>query len=375
MTPTPTQAEAIRAILAWYDGGDSTPREFYLAGYAGTGKTTIYRVVRDELRARGVHVLSAAFTGKAALVLRRKGIDDAQTLHSLLYSVSTDAEGRPVFTLDSFGPMYDANLLAVDEVSMVGEGLANDARSFGKKILVLGDPGQLPPVKGAGAFTNREPDYFLSEIHRQAAESPIIRLATLAREGQPIPVGDYGDNVRVLPLNGDTWRSILDPDTQVICGTHKTRFSATQRIREHRGFGGRYPLAGERVLCMRNDRKTGIFNGGLGTMLADAKVWPGDGNMDIDVAMDDLQMPLRRLPVHRFHFDQHFGTYERPRIHRGYAEFDWGNVLTCHKAQGSEFPHVTAIDDSGAFGPERNKWNYTTLTRASDGVTYLKRAA
>lgn len=54
-----------------------------------------------------------------------------------------------------------------------------------RPILVLGDPGQLPPIKGEGAFTDAESDIMLTEIHRQAAESAIIRLATMAREGQP----------------------------------------------------------------------------------------------------------------------------------------------------------------------------------------------
>ena len=74
---------------------------------------------------------------------------------------------------------------------MVGEDMARDLMSFKKPILVLGDPGQLPPIKGEGAFTNVAPDIMLTEIHRQAAESAIIRLATMAREGQPIGFGSY----------------------------------------------------------------------------------------------------------------------------------------------------------------------------------------
>lgn len=376
MTWSPGQEQAIREIIAWYDGGSSTPQEYYLAGYAGTGKTTIYKEIRERLRAKGARVSSAAFTGKAALVMRKKGISDAGTLHSLLYTVAEDPlTHKPVFTLNTTGPMMDADLLGLDEVSMVGNDLANDARSFGKKMLVLGDPGQLPPVSGAGAFTNRQPDFFLTEIHRQAAASPIIRLATLARMGEDIPIGDYGDGVRVVLLDRETHLSVLDPNTQVICGTHRVRRIVTQRIRAHRGFVGPAPLKDERVICVRNDRKIGLFNGGLGDMIADAKVSKGDGHMQLYVKMEDLQIPLTDLWTHKFHFDQHFNEYERPRIHGAYQEFDWGYALTCHKAQGSEFDHVTLIGDGGAFGPDRNKWNYTGLTRASGELTYLKRAA
>ena len=85
----------------------------------------------------------------------------------------------------------DAELIVLDEVSMVGEEMARDLLAFGKPILVLGDPGQLPPIKGDGAFTRDAPDVMLTEIHRQAGESAIIRLATLARQGQPIPYGEH----------------------------------------------------------------------------------------------------------------------------------------------------------------------------------------
>ena len=66
---------------------------------------------------------------------------------------------------------------------MVDEDLGRDLLSFGKPVLVLGDPAQLPPVKGGGFFTEAEPDVMLTEVHRQAADNPIIRAvhATSAR--------------------------------------------------------------------------------------------------------------------------------------------------------------------------------------------------
>ena len=102
---------------------------------------------------------------------------------------------RPTFVLNSEGPVRDADLIVLDEVSMVNETMAADLMSFGKPILVLGDPGQLPPIKGEGAFTQAVPDVMLTEIHRQAEGSAIIRLATMAREGKFIPFGTYSDSV------------------------------------------------------------------------------------------------------------------------------------------------------------------------------------
>ena len=69
----------------------------------------------------------------------------------------------------------------IDECSMVDEELGRDLLSFGKPILVLGDPAQLPPVKGGGFFTETAPDVMLTEIHRQAEGSAIIRASRAAR--------------------------------------------------------------------------------------------------------------------------------------------------------------------------------------------------
>ena len=66
---------------------------------------------------------------------------------------------------------------------MVDEELGRDLLSFGKPVLVLGDPAQLPPVKGGGFFTEAEPDIMLTEVHRQAADNPIIRMSMVVREG------------------------------------------------------------------------------------------------------------------------------------------------------------------------------------------------
>lgn len=211
------QSAAIRKIADWYKGGTRTPQVFYLAGYAGVGKSTLYNVVREELRRHGAKkTITCAYTGKAVNVLRRKGNNDAMTLHSALYKALENPEsGKVEFKLDPAGHAADADLIGVDECSMVGPVEGTDLLSFGKKVLVMGDPGQLPPIKGQGFFTTRKPDVFLREVHRQAAESPILRLATMARQGIELPIGEW-DGTRVLMLNRKTEDLIHRPDTQVI---------------------------------------------------------------------------------------------------------------------------------------------------------------
>src|SRR5690606_12714869 len=122
---------------------------------------------------------------------------------------------------DEPSPLEGAGLVIIDECSMVDEQMGKDLESFGVKILVLGDPFQLPPVKGQGYFTDAQPDFLLTEIHRQAADNPIIRLATDVRSAGRLRYGSYGDSVV-------KHRSQLSPEelreaTQVLVGRNATR--------------------------------------------------------------------------------------------------------------------------------------------------------
>lgn len=380
-TPSNEQAEAIRKIVAWYRDRRG-PQEFYVAGFAGVGKSVTANLAIQELRAKcGVrNVRTAAYTGKAALVLRKKGVEDAQTIHSLIYTAVEDEEtGEVRFLLSDDSPAADAGLIVLDEVSMVSRDLAQDVRSFGKKILILGDPGQLPPVSGEGAFTSRDPDVFLREIHRQAADSPIIELATLARQGKPLPKGYDKDGVRVLSLTKESQPLIYRETTQPICGLNRVRWVYTKRIRKLRGFDGEIPCPDERLICCRNDREEGLFNGGLGKLLAIETEHEGmPGTYKLDVEMEDLVGPRKGLVTDPYLFRNHFtgGKSARIKLPPGrnwLHEFDWGYAITCHKAQGSSWDDVTVIDDSSAFRDKRSKWLYTAVTRAERGLTVLLR--
>lgn len=377
ITPSDKQAEAIRAIVAWYFDEDG-PQEFYLAGFAGVGKATVAAIAVEEIRNRRGGWLKdevGAFTGKAANILRRKGNPTAKTVHSMIY-VPFEKDGRTIFVLGrDTAPAAFADLIVLDEVSMINETMANDVRSFGKKILVMGDPAQLPPVSGTGAFLMRDPDFFLDEIHRQAAESPIIRIATMFRERKMPDFGDYGDGVVVAPLSGGNAASVYREETQPIVALNRVRLTLNKQIRERRGYHGRDPMAGERVICCRNDRDHGIFNGGLGDLVGPAKRLLDGDHFRISVQMEDQSIPLRGLPCHVALFDSHFDeTIKKPeRVSKGSVLFDYGYALTCHKAQGSEFDDVTVVDDAGAFRADQWKWRYTAATRASEALTHLVR--
>src|SRR6202142_1102478 len=213
---SPPQDDALKAVATWLKakpGSNGTPQVFRLFGYAGTGKTTLARHLAEQA---GGEVKFAAFTGKAASVMRGKGCKGASTIHSLIYRARESGEEIPSFDLWDEAPASKAELIVIDECSMVDAELGRDLLSFGKPVLVLGDPAQLPPIKGGGFFTDAEPDVMLTRIHRQAEDDPIIRLSAEVRQGRGLAYGRYGDTSVVRRSEIDS-AAVLGVD-QVLVG-------------------------------------------------------------------------------------------------------------------------------------------------------------
>jgi len=434
-TPSPTQAAAIGEIKKWFETRTEGQQVFRLFGYAGSGKSTVLKFAIDEL-GLSLHrsardgtcvpgVVTATFTGKAALVLTRKGTP-ARTIHSLIYSVSeateeeVEAAGKrpreaedaarrltgfdrtaaeaaieamrqalsamkhPRFTLNPQSDAADARLIVLDEVSMVGEDMARDLMSFRKPILVLGDPGQLPPIKGEGAFTSVAPDVMLTEIHRQAAESAIIRLATMAREGQPIGFGSYDAHVAKMHKGDITPEQALRGG-QLICGMNATRLQLNNAMRAAAGFGGTWLPTGtaEKIICLKNQNDLGLINGMFlaledivdeGSLFFSAVVTDDEGRR---VGAPDHEGKPGRLRIYKGHFEDHV-AYDRHRHDRDWkdkkrlTEATFGWAITAHKAQGSQWENVIVWDDGlGRSDLDRRRWLYTAITRAERGLVLL----
>jgi len=357
------QAAALDKVGRWLRAGE--PQVFRLFGYAGVGKTTLARHIAEGAQGE---VLFAAFTGKAALVLRSKGCHGASTIHAMIYRANEGKEGPPTFTLNKDGPASRAGLIVIDECSMVDAELGRDLLSFGKPILVLGDPAQLPPVKGGGFFTEAEPDVMLTQIHRQAEDNPIIRLSQIVRAGGEIAYGDYGES-RVISREQIEAPMVLAAD-QVLVGLNRTRRLYNQRIRTLRGLGGTLPVPGDKLVCLRNDRTKGLINGGI---------WRVDGLDGIKkdfVRMkvrseDEPGRPPTKVAVLKAFFEG--GEADLPYlVRRESDEFDYGYALTVHKAQGSQWDDVIVFDESRSFREHQARWLYTGVTRASRRLTIVR---
>ena len=378
MNWSPQQEAAIKAVKQWLDN-PSRSQIIRLFGFAGTGKTTLALELAGLIKGS---VLFATFTGKAALVLRSKGCEGASTIHSLIYKPEIDeATGEVSFVLDRESALHDAELLIIDEVSMVGEDLARDLLSFEKPILVLGDPAQLPPVSGQGFFIEAKPDAMLTEVHRQAAENPIIRMSMDIREGKPLLPGRYGESLIMRRSNAPAVREeirehILGAD-QVICGMNKSRELYNRRIRTLKGLldpdDPFMPSPGDRLICLKNDHEEGLLNGAL---------WEAEeieigqrkyGDPFFDIRMRSIDEPDRdpqRFPClpHQFSGREKDLSWKEQR---GYQQFTFGWAITCHKAQGSQWDWPVIFDESGAFREHSRNWIYTAITRAAERVTLI----
>ncbi|MBI1619612.1 ATP-dependent DNA helicase [Aquamicrobium zhengzhouense] len=372
---SPQQDAALKAVDRWLKEGGKPI--FRLFGYAGTGKTTLARHFAEHVDGS---VQFAAFTGKAAQVLRSKGANNARTLHSLIYrprgeeTVEDETTGKtsiaPTFSLNRQSPVAKAKLIVVDECSMVDEQLGRDLMTFGTPILVLGDPAQLPPISGGGFFTEHEPDHLLTEIHRQAQDNPIIRLALDVREGREIEYGDYGD-ARVIGRNEVDQDLVLSAD-QVLVGTNRTRRRYNQRLRELKGFDASYPQAGDKLVCLRNDPAKGLLNGSLWKVMTSSRetVKPGI-NLLVSPEEDDPDRGVAKIKLLKAAFenpDEEISWQQKKR----FDDFDYGYALTVHKAQGSQWNEVVLFDESYAFRDTRQRWLYTAITRAAERLTIVR---
>jgi len=382
---SPQQAAGLDAVGRWHNqclaelrAGKKLSRPvYYLFGFAGTGKSTLTKHIASQIDGKTVY---AAYTGKAAMVMRKNGCIGALTLHSAMYEVHQDDEtGETTFSWNKDGAFSGADLIAIDECSMVDAAMGGEILAYGRPVLVMGDPAQLPPVvseqdkasrSGAGFFTDHEPDTMLTEIHRQAAGNPIIRLASDVRQGEVIRIGNYGET-RVISKRDITSDLVMGVD-QVLVGRNQTRSAYNTRIRELLGRANHMPAIDDRLVCTKNDRQRGIFNGGIfrvGKVFPMKKGRAADG--EVSMVLDNIDMP-ERDPIRVWSRCECFNgkLADLPwQARRGLQEFDYGYALTVHKAQGSQWDNILLLDQSAAFGGNHRRWLYTGITRAAERIT------
>ncbi|MEG0775717.1 ATP-binding domain-containing protein [Clostridium sp.] len=356
----------------------------------GTGKSTLIKYLLTELKIDPSKIGYACYTGKASLVLQRKGHEEAMTLHRLLYKTFKNKDGTfSHIPKEELSEPYE--ILIFDEVSMIPTSIWNHALKYGVHIIALGDPFQLPALYEENGILDK-PHVFLTEVMRQALDSEIIKISMDVRNGVPLKPYD-GKEVKIIEkhqlVSGMyTWAD------QIICGTNATRRKINAQMRELLGYGAE-PQEGDKIICLKNywnelnEYGDPLINGMIGT-LSNVEFGKDQGvlgkPMMIDFTPDfindnDNLGMMKDLSIDYKLITEGNPTFARdakPIYQNGKKvpfpkEFDYGYCITTHKSQGSEYNNVLLFTERfrSMTNEDYQKALYTGITRASSKIVIV----
>jgi exodeoxyribonuclease-5 len=374
------QERALRQFRRWYR--DEERQIFELSGCPGTGKTFLVRRMIEEIGLDLSEVLFCTYTGKAAIALRKNGLN-GKTIHSALYKIDVverlDDDGKPV--LDEDGkPIYDfkfiprkhldknIQLIVVDEASMVPENFGKQICKFKVPVLAVGDLNQLGPIFGKPYFLNH-PDAILTEIMRQEKGSPIISVAQDILKGRFLRCGNYDVDGIVQIINIEAVKELVDFKNHdaVLCGLNRTRIEYNKYIRKFvYGIDAPLPVIGDKMICRKNNwtREVGgipLVNGLSGVIEDIDEEKYKKNSMVINFQADDLPASFDDVKIDTRMLNKVRTSDEMDRS--PYDIFDYGYAITGHLAQGSQYDSVVVIADIARF-KDASRWMYTSVTRA-----------
>lgn len=369
-----------------------------IAGYAGTGKSTLVKFIISALQVDPDRVCYIAYTGKAATVLAAKGCPNALTAHKLLYKAVPLPNGKYRF-IPRPRDEINFDVIVVDEISMLPKTLWNTLLKHRIYILAMGDPEQLPPVdtnEWNGVLDN--PHIFLDEIMRQAQDSEIIRLSMWIRQGNLLETYQAENQQVQIFSKNQIVDGMYDWADQILCATNKTKISINNFIRQQHNRGP-IPEVGDKIMSLNNHWDY-ISNGGLwaltnGTigeiinfdvykrpipyyiapnteldyMYTNLLLEDGDKFDAIPIDYNYLLTGEKSLTSRQKYQLTKSKTYEDPPF-----EFDYAYAITTHKAQGSEWDKVLIFEENFPFPKEdHRRWLYTAITRAKEKVVIIKK--
>lgn len=367
---------------------------FEIDGQAGTGKSFLIGQILNELKLEINQVAAMSYTGQAAIVMRTKGFVTAKSIHSTLYEIVEVDDGsdtlaakfgargkKKEFRLKKFiDPAI--KLFFIDEAYMVPDWMVKDILSFGIKTIVAGDAHQLPPVGGNPAFLTGYGVHHLTQLMRQSENDPIVYLAHRAMNGEPIHNGMYGNNVMVI--NDDEFiPQMIGYADCILSGTNKTREMMNQYVRQLAGFSGNIPHYGERIICRKNNWDIcvdgiSLANGLSGTVVNSPEPSCFDGNIfRLNFKPDLIDKVFYDIAINYKYF---ISSYQEKNGMRSSFEskwllgelFDFAYALTTYLAQGAEYNHCLYIEEFLRYEIQ-NQLNYTSITRAKQGLIYIKK--
>lgn len=347
-----------------------------LTGGPGTGKTTTVKGILAVLSGQRNKILLGAPTGRAAKRLSEATGRDASTVHRMLEAAGS-GDGPLAFLRNEDNPL-DADAVILDEVSMMDIALMNSflrAVPPGCKVILVGDVDQLPAV-GPGSVlkdiirSGVIPVVRLTEVFRQAAESPIVSNAHRINRGmQPVfrppdfqfveiasPEATAQAIVTLcaaeLPQQGfDSFADIqvLSPMHRLECGVENLNKLLQNAINPDEQ--GKQAITGinmsfregDKVMQTRNNYNKAVFNGDIGYIR-----YINEGR--VSVCFPDID-----------------ALYERTEL----DELQLAYAMSVHKSQGSEYPIVIMPLTAGHHVMLQRNLLYTAITRAKQRVILL----
>ena len=391
----PGQEAVVNAAVNWFK--NSSEQVFEFDGEAGTGKSVTLNAILKALKLKEDQYMPMAYTGAAAIVMRTRGLKYAKTIHSSLYhsievpvydndnpmkQVNTEMDVKKM--VSRFVPIpvemlsSDIKLFVIDEGFMVPQYMKKEILKYGRKVLVTGDTGQLPPVEGSPAFLMGDNVMHLTEIMRQAANNPILYLAHLARNNQPIHCGMYGNDVLVIDRENLTEDMILHSGP-LVCGRNNTRDYFNNGIRHALGFDSEFPQFGERLICRQNNWNYSIDGISLSNGLSGYCISPFDISRfhkykyTVDFLADMAQCPFYNLEL-----NCNYLTAPNAEVRKDIKDkikntpakfyagelFEYAYAITTHVSQGSEYPCGIVFEEHlGGGSLNHARLLYTGITR------------
>jgi exodeoxyribonuclease-5 len=409
--------ERSKALLGLLSSWDKPNEVLKITGRAGTGKTSLIRTIVEWAEQEEMLCTVVAPTGRAARRVTELTGTHATTIHARLYKPiphplesrlvelreelsrrrkegetraelkdlrkeisSIASQVEPTFSFDPAEELVKANVLVIDEASMVSEEIAEDLLKAVERpdvVVAIGDVDQLPPVKGSSWFHNLETAAKLSKVWRQAEGSAILDLAGDIQKGLVPNIGEkYGEGVEIVYGRPQVEDLVGNGAGQCVVGYHKTRHALVQTIREAQGHARGdekviwWPDEAEELMVVQNDTNTGLMNGDIviAKDIERSQDFLGRPNATADLYRQNGELVVEACPINYDEMVRHYDPDYLSRYAKG-VRVDFACVCTCHKAQGSEYDNVTLVwEPVGRSSLDKQRWAYTAVTRAKKSI-------
>lgn len=378
------QEKIVQEAVQWFN--NSSEQVFQFSGAAGTGKSVVMNAIIQRLGLDITEVAPMSFIGAAVIIMRRKGLINAKTVHSWLYEPKFVPTGeydsylnRPKKKL-VFVPKalpYGKRLICIDEAGCVPYSLKKEIESRHLKVLACGDLNQLPPVKDKPAYLYTGKVRYLTQIMRQNEKSGIIYLANRILEGKPLEIGFYGN--AIVMNHEDINDSLINSSNVIICGKNVTRDKFNRYIRQNLfNFTSPLPNYGEKLVCRKNNWQLevdgiNLANGLMGIVSNQPDVSSFDGKtFKINFLPSMLNHEFPNLLCDFKYFmasPEERNIIKSSRFNKG-EKFEYAYSITTHLSQGAQYEVGIYFKEFLNRSINKNL-DYTGITRFSRGCFFM----